>query len=160
MAAGAVYQRFFDNQFASIYQIFLETIAPRIQEARDQNDPNVPLMEDEAGELAEFFYGHMGHNPQEYPFPQSEIFPEFQNAYDIVVQMHNQVHMAQDQQDPQAVAMRNELRDREDNLELFLSEDFIRRFINRGIPLQGGRQKRKARKSRKSKRKARKTRKY
>lgn len=157
MAAGAPRQRFFDNQFGSIYDVIIHTIAPRIQTARDQNDPNAPLMEDDAAELAEFFYGHMGHDPQHNPFPQSQFFPEFQDAYTIVIQMNNQVQAAQNQQDPQAQAMRNELRDRKDNLEIFMSEDFIRKFINRGIPLQGGRHKRKARKSRKAKRKTRKT---
>lgn len=158
--AGAPPQRFFDNQFHSIYQILIDTIVPRIQVARDQNDPNLPMMEEEAGDLAYFFYGRMGHNPLQYPFPETHFFPEFEDAYNIVIQMNEQVQTAQEQQDPQAQAMRNELMDRKDNLELFLSEDFIRKFIERGLPLfEGGRRKRKARKSRKSKRKSRKTKK-
>lgn len=158
MAAGAPPERFFNNQLGSIYNIILHTIVPRIQAARDQNDPNVPLMENEATRLAVFFYMKMGHDPQHNPFPQAQFFPEFENAYDIVIQMNNQVQAAQNQGNPQAQAMYNELRDRKDNLELFLDEEFIGKFINDGIPLEGGGRKRKSRKSRKAKRKSRKTR--
>ncbi len=149
--------RFFDNQFASIYDTFFQVLAPRLQQAWDQHDQNFDAMRDELVDVGSDLYGAIGSAIVQHPIPPIQHFPEFAGVYQTLRDMRAQLAQAQLQQDPQYGAMRNELLEREDNLELFVRENFLRDYLERGNPLQMGGRKRKSRKTRKAKRKARKT---
>jgi len=147
--------RFFDNQVNSIFQLLRE-IQDNIINAQAVGAQNYGAMVDEAKDKTGFMIHAIG-NQHQHPLPPAQYNPKFNQVYQILVDMREQVNQAQQQQDPQFQAMRADLMEREDLLEQFLHERFYEDFLQEGIRvLQGGR--RKARKSRKAKRKARKTR--
>lgn len=150
--------QFFSNQFAHIYDLFYDSIAPRIQAARNQQAPNLHALKDEAEDSAVYFADHMNRGDRQVFMGQNVLFPEFLEAYDTIRDLNTQVNTAEAQGIPEAQAMRQELRQKKDELQDFLNEEFLRKFLHVGIPLQRGGRKRKVRKSRKAKRKARKTR--
>ncbi len=150
--------RFFDNQFASIYDTFFQVLAPRLEQAWNQHDPNFDAMRDELLHIGSDLYGAIGSAIVQRPIPHTQHFPELSDVYRTLRDMRAQLAQAQVQQDPQYGAMRNELLDREDRFELFVRENFVRDFLERGQPLQIGGRRRNTKKSRKAKRKARKTR--
>ena len=156
---AAAQPNFFGNQFGSIYHIFFDVIGPRYENARQGMHIQLDEM---TRELENFGYHLEGHlSPRlEFPNPpQAQYFPEFEQIYQILTDVRNQYYQAIENNDPNVPAMRNQLRDRLDNLELFIGERFLRYFLGRGEALAwGGGRRRKHRKSRKAKRKARKTR--
>jgi len=150
--------QFFDNQFASIYNTFLDVVAPRLEQAHQQQDQDFNDMLDELDATGRDLYASIGSQIMQHPNPPVQYFPELFDVYQTLRDMRIQLQNAQAQQDPQYAAMKNELMEREDNLEVWVRENFVKDYIGRGLPLQGGARKRKSRKSRKAKRKAHKTR--
>jgi hypothetical protein len=152
--------QFFDNQFASIYNTFFDIVAPRLEQAYQQQDPNFDAMLDELDRVGTDLYASIGSQIIQRGNPPMQYFPELSNVYQTLRDLRTQLEQARMHQDNEYQAMRNELIDREDNLEIFVRERFLKEFVGRGEPLQmgGKKHKKKYRKSRKAKRKARKTR--
>ena len=148
-------QHFFHNQVNSIFQLLRE-IQDNLIHAQAVGAQNYDAMVEEAKTKTSFMIRSIGKQHQ-HPLPPAQFNPKFNEVYQILVDMREQVNEAQQQQDPQFQAMRADLMDQEDLIEQFLNERFYEDFLLEGIRvLQGG--KRKQRKSRKAKRKARKTR--
>ncbi len=153
---------FFGNQFGHIYDLFFNVIAPRLENARQGQHPQLNAMENELEEFGYHLEGHMAPRLEFPNRPESHYFNEFHDIYDTLQAVKDQIDQAIQAQDPNVPLMQDQLRDRLDNLELFLTEQFLRNFLQRGEPLAmfGGRRRRRAiRKSRKSKHKSRKSRK-
>jgi hypothetical protein len=145
-------QQFWNNQFASIYDTFFQVFAPRLQQAWDQHDPAFHDMHDELERVARDLVLGIGPGIVQRPIPPLQYFPEFAGLYQTLRDMRVQLEQAQQQQDPQYGAMRNELREREDALEVFVLENFLREYLERGNPLQMGGRKRKSKRKSKTRR--------
>ncbi len=156
---------YFGNQFSTVYDTFLDTIGPRFANARQAQHPQLAQMEDELYRLGEHLEQHL--DPRlEFPnAPNAQFFPEIQSVYQTLQDVKNTMDQAVQNHDPNLPIMQEQLRDRLDNLEVFVSENFLRNFLGRGedLVMHGGKARkskkpRKSRKSRKTKRKTRTTR--
>jgi hypothetical protein len=148
---------YFWNQFTEIYDILLNQILLRYETAKQNQNPNVDAMKDELESFGGHLERYMGQNPPHYPRPNALYFPEFYDIYTILQNTKQELHDAEQQQDPNYPRMREKYRDRTDGFELYLSEELLRK-LRRDEPLLGGKRKRKTKKTRKTKRKARTTR--
>jgi hypothetical protein len=145
-------QQFWNNQFASIYDTFFQVFAPRLQQAWDQHDPRFQGMHDELDRAGRDLYLSIGSQIIQHQTPPLQYFPEFAEVYQTLRDMRTQLAQAQAHQDPLYQAMRNELMDREDTLEMFVREQFLKEYLERGNPLQMGGRKRKSKRKSKTRR--------